>query len=332
MENSVRISASVVSHIGMVCEKNKDNFFINGRFMYEHDTNNVQVSLESSASTYLFAVCDNMERRSEDEITPISLTKELRKFYERARTSQKDIYYEFEKLYESVYETSNVIYSMDLIKSENKIDEGGAAALFISGNKAAVLDTAGCRSYLLRDGKLSSSTLWLFMFQDNFGLINDVLKKLGVINQNIAWTSSVRWALFAAVISETWRYTPFFVIIFSAALQSISKDYYEAAKIDGANALRRFTSITIPFLKETVTFSCILRVVWEFNNVDVIYTLTKGGPMNETTTLAMYLVKTAIQGSDMGYGSALTVVSFILLAVFSLLLIKIGGVSKESVI
>jgi multiple sugar transport system permease protein len=177
-----------------------------------------------------------------------------------------------------------------------------------------------------------ASTLWLFMFQDNFGLINDVLKKLGVINQNIAWTSSVRWALFAAVISETWRYTPFFVIIFSAALQSISKDYYEAAKIDGANALRRFTSITIPFLKETVTFSCILRVVWEFNNVDVIYTLTKGGPMNETTTLAMYLVKTAIQGSDMGYGSALTVVSFILLAVFSLLLIKIGGVSKESVI
>lgn len=159
MENTVRISASVVSHIGMVCEKNNDNFFINGRFMYEHDTNNVQVSIENSAPTYLFAVCDNMERYTEDGSTPISLTKELRKFYERAKTSQKDIYYEFEKLYESIDETSNVIYSMDLIKPGDKVEEGGAAALFISGNKAAVLDTAGCRSYLLRDGKLKSLTV-----------------------------------------------------------------------------------------------------------------------------------------------------------------------------
>jgi multiple sugar transport system permease protein len=175
-----------------------------------------------------------------------------------------------------------------------------------------------------------ASTLWLFMFQDNFGLINDILKRLNFITVNIGWISKANFAMLAAVIAETWRYTPFFIIIFSAALQSIPVDLYEAAKIDGANGFNRFISITLPLLSETVVFTCILRMVWEFNSVDIIYSLTKGGPVNETTTLAMYIVKTAINNSDMGYGSTLTVVSFIILAIFSFLLIKISKIKKEN--
>lgn len=174
-----------------------------------------------------------------------------------------------------------------------------------------------------------ASTLWLFMFQDSFGLINDILKRIGLISSPISWLSNPSLAIFAVVIAEVWRYTPFFIIIFSAALQSVPQDLYEAAKIDGAGALKRFGRITLPLIKETVVMTCILRIVWEFNSVDVIYTLTKGGPINSTTTMAMYIVKTAINGSDMGYGSALTVVSFILLAAFSLLLMRSTGVKLE---
>lgn len=173
-----------------------------------------------------------------------------------------------------------------------------------------------------------ASTLWLFIFHDTFGLLNDVLRKLGITVSYISWLSSPSLAIIAAVIAEVWRYTPFFIIILLAALQSVPQDLYEAAKVDGAGVLRRFGSITLPYIKETIVFTCILRAVWEFNSVDVLYTLTKGGPVNSTTTLAMYVVKTAINGSNIGYGSALTAVSFILLTVFTILFIQITRIRK----
>jgi serine/threonine protein phosphatase PrpC/LysM repeat protein len=159
MENTMKISASVVSHLGMVKKENKDNFYINGRYMFEHDTDNVQVSIENNSSTYLFAVCDDMERQLDEDSLPISLTKELRKFHERVKSSRKDIRYQFEQLYESIDETSNLIHSMDLVKSRQEAGKSGTAVLFISDNKAAVIDTDGCRTYLLRDGKLKSLTV-----------------------------------------------------------------------------------------------------------------------------------------------------------------------------
>ena len=168
--------------------------------------------------------------------------------------------------------------------------------------------------------------MWMFIFQESFGLMNDVLKKVGIISSPIMWLNNPSIALFSTMIAEAWRYTPFFIIIFSAALQSIPDDYYEAAKLDGAGAVQRFFRITLPFIKETVVFTCILRVVWELNSVDVIYTLTRGGPVNSTTTLAMYVVRTAINNSNMGYGSALTTASFVLLAVFSITLLRITSV------
>ena len=177
-----------------------------------------------------------------------------------------------------------------------------------------------------------ASALWLFIFQDNFGLMNDLLKKIGFITQNISWTGNLKYSLSAAVTAETWRNMPFFVIIFTAGLQSISIEYYEAAIVDGANSVRRFISITLPFLKETIVYTCILRAAWEFSNIDVIYTLTKGGPVNATTTLAMYVVKVAIKGNDFGYGSALTVASFFLLTLFTFVFIKIAGLKKEDLI
>ncbi|HHW32474.1 MAG TPA: LysM peptidoglycan-binding domain-containing protein [Clostridiaceae bacterium] len=159
MDNQMKISASVVSHLGMVKKENKDNFYINGRYIFEHDTDNVQVSIETNASSFLFAVCDNMERQTDERSMPISLTKELRIFHEREKASQKDIYYQFDKLYESMDETSNLIHSLDIVNGRQDAGKSGAAVLYISDNKAAVIDSGGCRAYLLRDGKLKSLTV-----------------------------------------------------------------------------------------------------------------------------------------------------------------------------
>lgn len=159
MENTMKISASVVSHLGMVKKENNDNFYINGRYMYEHDTDNIQVSIENNASSFVFAVCDNMERQTEEGNMPISLTKELRIFHERAKTSNKDINYQFDKLYERLDETSNLIHSLDIINGKHDAGKSGTAVLYISDSKAAVIDTGGCRSYILRDGKLKSLTV-----------------------------------------------------------------------------------------------------------------------------------------------------------------------------
>ena len=104
---------------------------------------------------------------------------------------------------------------------------------------------------------------------------------------------------------------------------------YEAADVDGCSRWQRLVYITLPQLKNTIVLSTLLRAVWEFNNVDVIYNLTGGGPVNQTTTLTMYLTQTAVRDNNFGYGSAIAVIAFLLLSVFAALYIKLTGFSKE---
>jgi len=176
-----------------------------------------------------------------------------------------------------------------------------------------------------------TSTVWGLLFNEQMGIINDLLMKIGLIDHRIAWLAELNTVFPSIVTAELWRGIPFFTIAILAALQTIPGDLYESAVVDGAGRWKSFVHITMPYLKNTIVFTTLLRAVWEFNNVDLIFVMTNGtgGPVDMTTTLPMYIVKQAIFAQDFGYGSALTVVGFFILLIFAILYLKLSRYGKE---
>lgn len=174
-----------------------------------------------------------------------------------------------------------------------------------------------------------TSVMWSLMYNEHMGVINDLLQRLGILDHNQAWLADTQTVFPAVVIAELWRGIPFFAITLLAALQSIPEELYEAAKVDGAGRWKTFLHITLPHLKNTIILTTLLRTVWEFNNIDLIFNLTGGGPAHQTTTLTMYIAEQAIHSNNFGYGSALTVVSFVILLVFAIAYLRISKFQKE---
>ncbi|MGW7595013.1 carbohydrate ABC transporter permease [Streptomyces rubiginosohelvolus] len=175
-----------------------------------------------------------------------------------------------------------------------------------------------------------TTTIWMLLYNPSTG-ISRYLADAGIGTYGTSVLSDTGTVFWAAVVAELWRGVPFFAILLLADLQSIPRDLYEAASVDGAGRARRFLHITLPHLKDAIILSTLLRGVWEFNNVDLLYTLTGGGPAGETTTLPLYVANTGINGHDFGYASALTTVAFVILLFCSILylrLSKFGGDHK----
>ncbi|MCI2253642.1 MULTISPECIES: carbohydrate ABC transporter permease [unclassified Domibacillus] len=174
-----------------------------------------------------------------------------------------------------------------------------------------------------------ASVMWSLMYNEHMGVLNDLFMRIGIISESKAWLSDVSTAFGSIVVAELWRGIPFFAITLLAALQSIPNEMYEAAKVDGAGRRKTFFFITLPQLKNTIILTVLLRTIWEFNNVDLIFNLTGGGPAESTTTLTMYIASQAVHGSNFGYGSALTVVSFAILLIFAVVFLKVTKYEKE---
>jgi multiple sugar transport system permease protein len=162
-----------------------------------------------------------------------------------------------------------------------------------------------------------TTMLWLLIFNQHIGLLNDLLRKLGFIKTNVAWLANPDTVFGSVVLAELWRGIPFFAITLLAALQTIPVEIYESGKVDGCGPIRQFFLITLPFLKEAIVFSTLMRAIWEFNNIDMIFTMTGGGPVYLTTTLPIYMMQTAVIGGNYGYGSALAVFIFVILMIFT---------------
>lgn len=171
--------------------------------------------------------------------------------------------------------------------------------------------------------------LWSLMYDQNSGLINNLLLKAGFIQENIAWLADQRTFFGSVVLAELWRGIPFFAITLLASLQGIPEEVYESSAIDGCGPIKNLLYITLPYLKESIIFATLLRAIWEFNSIDMIFTMTNGGPMDQTTTLPILMMKTAIIQGNYGYGSAIGVVSFLMLMLFALLYIKLSGYGRE---
>ncbi len=163
-----------------------------------------------------------------------------------------------------------------------------------------------------------TTMLWLLIFNQHIGLLNDLLRRLGIIHSNVAWLANPNTVFGSVILAELWRGIPFFAITLLAALQTIPVEIYESAKVDGCGPVRQFFWITLPFLKEAIVFSTLMRAIWEFNNIDMIFTMTGGGPVYLTTTLPIYMMQTAIIEGNYGYGSALAVFIFVILMLFTI--------------
>lgn len=174
-----------------------------------------------------------------------------------------------------------------------------------------------------------TSMLWSLIYNENIGVLNALLKQLNLIEENIAWLGDTNLVFGAVCVAEIWRGIPFFAITILAALQNIPGSLHESCVIDGGNIFQEIFYVKIPMIKNTIILTTLLRSVWEFNNVDLIFTLTGGGPANATTTLTMYMTNMAVKNGNYGYGSTLAVAAFVILLIFAVIYLTVSGFNKE---
>jgi len=160
--------------------------------------------------------------------------------------------------------------------------------------------------------------VWNMLFQPDFGPINEFLKFIGISNPP-RWIASTKWAMPAVIIVSIWKYMGYYMIVYLAALQGISKELYEAASLDGANGIRKLRYITIPLLTPTTFFVVIMLTVQCFKVFDLIYVMTQGGPGRSTNVLVNHIYNTAFTDFKFGYASASAIVLFIIVLIVTLI-------------
>lgn len=152
--------------------------------------------------------------------------------------------------------------------------------------------------------------MWQIMFSNNYGLFNNILNFFGIAS--VSWLTNPSTAFYAILVIDIWQYAPFVFLLLYAALQSIPSTQYDAAAIDGANALQKFRYVTIPFISKSIIMVTLLRVIDTFRLFDKVNILTKGGPSNTTATITQYIYQQGVNQLKVGVGSAMSVVMTVL--------------------
>ncbi|NEO15769.1 MULTISPECIES: sugar ABC transporter permease [unclassified Moorena] len=166
--------------------------------------------------------------------------------------------------------------------------------------------------------------VWAWMFNDQFGVWNDILLRLGIIQDGINWLGYPTTAMMAVIAADVWKTTPFISILLLAGLQSIPQDLYEAYALDGATPWQSFKEITLPLLTPQILISLLFRFAQAFGVFDLIKVMTGGGPGGATEVVSLYIYTTVMDYLDFGYGAALVVVTFVIL-VTTVAIIALGS-------
>ena len=169
-----------------------------------------------------------------------------------------------------------------------------------------------------------SAQLWGWMMHDQFGILNDLLLRLGWIAAPIAWTADPDMAMTAVIIVDVWKTTPFMALLILAALQLLPGDCYEAARLDGVHPLRVFARVTLPLIRPALMVAAIFRLLDALRMFDLVYVLTPNSP--ETATMSTFARQQLVDFQQMGYGSAATSLMFFLIALLTLVYITLGRV------
>ena len=156
---------------------------------------------------------------------------------------------------------------------------------------------------------------WAWIFNDQYGVVNDILLRLGFIQEGIIWLGEPITAMFSLIVADVWKTTPFIALILLAGLQSISQDLYEAHAMDGATPWQSFTQITLPLLTPQILISLLFRFAQSFGVFDLVQVMTGGGPAGSTEMVSIYIYATVRRYLDFGYGATLVTVTFLLLII-----------------
>ncbi|HEU23783.1 MAG: sugar ABC transporter permease [Mesoaciditoga sp.] len=174
--------------------------------------------------------------------------------------------------------------------------------------------------------------VWAWIFNGQFGLINGILMRLGIINQGIGFLSDPHFALASVIVVNIWYGIPFFAIMLLAALQSVPEELYEAAKIDGAGRFRRLVNVTIPYIRPTIASTILLRTMWILNFPDIIYAMTNGGPANSTNTLANYMIIKMYSFYNYGQAAAIGFIIMSILMIYAIIYLSIFSRLERGII
>jgi multiple sugar transport system permease protein len=159
--------------------------------------------------------------------------------------------------------------------------------------------------------------MWKWIFDENLGVMNDILRNFHIIRTPIPWLSNDKWAMAAVIITNIWYGVTFFVIMILAALQGVPKEILEAAELDGCNKSQALFRVIVPFIRSTLVMIILLRVIWITNAPEVIFGMTSGGPNEQTHILSSWLVQKITYDQDWGGGSALGLIILGILFVFT---------------
>lgn len=159
--------------------------------------------------------------------------------------------------------------------------------------------------------------LWMWIFHGEFGLLNEVLKGLGIVKENINWLGQTGTAMIVVIIAKTWQTLPWFMAYLLGGLQAVSMEQVEAARIDGAGNWEVFWNIILPEMKPIIFLVLILGTMGSLQHFDLIWVMTQGGPARATTTLAIEVYRNAFQNWNVGLAAAMGTIWVVLLSVFS---------------
>jgi multiple sugar transport system permease protein len=164
------------------------------------------------------------------------------------------------------------------------------------------------------------SLVFVFLLNNDLGAVAGYLRALGITP--IDWLNDPKWAMPAVIVISIWKNFGFSMVIFLAALQGVSDDYYEASELDGAGKWRRFTSITIPVIMPTIGFVVITTLISSFQVFDQVFIMTNGGPLFKTETLVQYIYNLGFISNDMGYASANAVILFVIILIATMFMLR----------
>jgi len=172
-----------------------------------------------------------------------------------------------------------------------------------------------------------SAQMWKWMYDDVFGVFNDALRRLHVIHHSVAWISQPNTALWSVCAVDIWKTTPFVALLLLAGLQVIPKDLYEAADVDGASKIRQFWKITLPLLRPAILVALIFRTLDALRVFDVFYVFFGSRP--DTQTMAIYDQNQIVTVGNVGYGSAVSVAIFLIIAIFVVIYVTFIRVEEQ---
>ncbi len=163
--------------------------------------------------------------------------------------------------------------------------------------------------------------MWRWIFDGNYGVLNDLLLRLGLIQESLPFLAQPSTAFPAVILTIVWQGIPFFALMLLAGLQGIPDELYNAADVDGANGIQKFFLITVPSLKSVIYVTTLLRIIWVANSVDVIFNLTEGGPAYSTQTLSVYIFNKG-NSLNLGYAATLSIMLTLVLAIVAVRYLK----------